>query len=65
LTALFRLILAIPLMIWLYVYAIVAYCAVAIAWFAIVITGKLPCGLFDLSCSRTPTPRGRTPICSC
>jgi hypothetical protein len=47
LTALFRLILAIPLMIWLYVYAIVAYCAVAIAWFAIVITGRYPAGLYN------------------
>jgi uncharacterized membrane protein len=39
LTAFFRLILAIPLAIWLYLYAIVAYVAIVIAWFAIVITG--------------------------
>jgi hypothetical protein len=47
LTAFFRLILAIPLMIWLYVYAIVAYIAIVIAWFAIVITGRYPQGLYD------------------
>jgi hypothetical protein len=47
LTAFFRLILAIPLAIWLYVYAIVAAIAVVIAWFAIVITGRYPQGLYD------------------
>jgi hypothetical protein len=47
LTAFFRLILAIPLMIWLYLYAIVAYVAIVIAWFAIVITGRYPQGLYD------------------
>jgi hypothetical protein len=47
LTAFFRLILAIPLMIWLYVYAIVAYIVIVIAWFAIVITGRYPQGLYD------------------
>jgi hypothetical protein len=46
LTAFFRLILAIPLMIWLYLYAIVAYVAIVIAWFAIVITGRYPQGLY-------------------
>src|SRR5271166_2167134 len=45
LTSFFRLILAIPLLIWLYVYGIVA--AIAIAWFAIVITGGYPQGLYD------------------
>ena len=35
LTAFFRLILAIPLFIWLYLYAIAAYILVVIAWFAI------------------------------
>ena len=33
LTAFFRLILAIPLFIWLYIYAIVAVVAILIAWF--------------------------------
>jgi Domain of unknown function (DUF4389) len=47
LTTFFRLILAIPLAIWLYVYAIVADIAVVIAWFAIVITGRYPQGLYD------------------
>jgi Domain of unknown function (DUF4389) len=47
LTTFFRLILAIPLAIWLYVYAIVAYIAIVIAWFAIVITGRYPRGLYD------------------
>jgi len=47
LTAFFRLILAIPLAIWLYLYAIVALVAIVIAWFAIVITGGYPRGLYD------------------
>ena len=47
LTTFFRLILAIPLVIWLYVYAIVAYIVIVIAWFAIVITGRYPRGLYD------------------
>src|SRR3979411_3039978 len=42
LTAFFRLILAIPLLIWWYVFAIVALIAIVIAWFAIVITARLP-----------------------
>ena len=47
LTAFFRLLLAIPLFIWLYVYAIVAGIAVVIAWFAIVFTARYPAGLYD------------------
>ena len=47
LTAFFRLILVIPLVIWLYVYGIVAELAIVIAWFAIVITGRYPRGLYD------------------
>ncbi len=47
LTAFFRLLLAIPLAIWLYLYAIVAWIAIVIAWFAIVITGRYPQGLYD------------------
>ena len=47
LTAFFRLLLAIPLAIWLYLYALVAYVAIVIAWFAIVITGSYPQGLYD------------------
>jgi uncharacterized membrane protein len=47
LTAFFRLLLAIPVAIWLYLYAIVASIAIVIAWFAIVITGHYPKGLYD------------------
>ncbi len=47
LTTFFRLILAIPLFVVGYFYAIIAYVAIVIAWFAIVITGRYPTGLFD------------------
>src|SRR5580698_7163451 len=47
LTAFFRLILAIPVAIWLYVYGIVACIAIVIAWFAILITARYPRALFD------------------
>lgn len=47
LTAFFRLILAIPLFIYLYVFGIVAAIGAIIAWFAIVITGRYPRGLYD------------------
>ena len=47
LTTFFRLILMIPLWIWLYFYGLVAGFAVLIAWFAIVITGQYPRGLYD------------------
>jgi hypothetical protein len=47
LTAFFRLILAIPLALWFYLYALVASIAVVIAWFAIVITARYPKGLYD------------------
>jgi hypothetical protein len=47
LTAFFRLILAIPLAIWLYLCGIVAAIAVVIAWFAIVLTGHYPKALYD------------------
>jgi hypothetical protein len=47
LTTFFRLILAIPLAIVLYVYGIVALIGVLFAWFAIVITGRYPRGLYD------------------
>jgi hypothetical protein len=46
LTAFFRLILAIPLAIWLYVYALVASIALVIAWLAIVLTAHYPKGLY-------------------
>ncbi len=47
LTAFFRLILAIPLFIYLYVFGIVAAIGAIIAWFAVVITGRYPQGLYD------------------
>jgi hypothetical protein len=47
LTTFFRLILAIPLFIWLYFYGIAACIAIVIAWFAVVITGRFPQGLYD------------------
>jgi hypothetical protein len=47
LTAFFRLLLAIPIGIWLYLYAIIASIAVLIAWLVIVVTGRYPRGLYD------------------
>jgi Domain of unknown function (DUF4389) len=47
LTAFFRLILMIPVAIVLYVFAIVASIAIVIAWFAIVLTGHYPKGLYS------------------
>src|SRR4029077_7662620 len=46
LTTFFRLILMIPVVIVLYVFGIVASIAIVIAWFAIVITGHSPKGLY-------------------
>jgi hypothetical protein len=46
-TAFFRLILAIPILIWVYIYSIAASIAVIIAWFAVVITGHYPPALYD------------------
>jgi hypothetical protein len=47
LTSFFRLILAIPLAIWLYLYALAATVVVVIAWFAIVFTAGYPQGLYE------------------
>jgi Domain of unknown function (DUF4389) len=47
LTAFFRLILAIPLYIWLWLYGIVATIAIVAAWFAIVFTARYPRALYD------------------
>jgi hypothetical protein len=47
LSTFFRLILLIPLAIWLYIYAIAAGIVLVIAWFAIVFTGRYPRGLYD------------------
>jgi hypothetical protein len=47
LTAFFRLILLIPVAIVLYIFGIVASIAIVIAWFAIVISGRYPKGLYE------------------
>jgi hypothetical protein len=47
LSVFFRLILVIPLAIWLYLYGIFAGVAVIVAWFAIVITGRMPASLYE------------------
>lgn len=47
LTTFFRLILVIPVAIVLYVFGLIATILVVIAWFAIVITGRYPQGLYD------------------
>jgi len=46
LTTFFRFILAIPLFLFIWVYEIAALVAVIIAWFALVITGRYPDGLY-------------------
>jgi len=51
LTAFFRLILVIPVAIWLYIYGLVALIAVVLAWFAILVTGGYPEGLYDFVAS--------------
>lgn len=47
LTTFFRFILLIPIGIWIWLVGIVAYVATIVAWFAIVITGRFPEGLYD------------------
>ena len=47
LTVFFRLVLAIPLAIWVSLYGLAAAVAIVIAWFAIVITGRYPLGLYE------------------
>jgi hypothetical protein len=47
LTTFFRLLLIIPLAVVLYFYALIAAVAILIAWFAIVITGRYPEGLYN------------------
>lgn len=46
-TVFFRLILAIPILFWVWLYSIAATVAIVIAWFALVITGRYPDGLYD------------------
>jgi hypothetical protein len=55
LTAFFRLILVIPLAIWLYLYGIVACVAIVLAWLAIVITGHYPKALYEFVAGFTRT----------
>jgi hypothetical protein len=47
LTVFFRLIMAIPIAIWVALYALAAAVAVVIAWFALLFTGRYPRGLYD------------------
>ena len=47
LTTFFRLILAIPVAIVLYLYGIITLFAVVIAWFAIVFTARMPAAIYD------------------
>ncbi len=47
LTAFFRLILVIPVAIWLYIYGLFAGVAIVIAWFAVVINARMPRALYD------------------
>ena len=47
LTVFFRLILAIPHIIWVYFYGILAFILVVVAWLVIVITGRYPQALYD------------------
>jgi Domain of unknown function (DUF4389) len=49
LTTFFRILLAIPLFIWLALWGILTYITVVIAWFAIVITGHYPTGLYNFN----------------
>jgi Domain of unknown function (DUF4389) len=53
LTTFFRPILAIPLLIVLYVYAIIAMIVIVIAWFAILLTASYPAPLYDFVASFT------------
>ena len=46
-TVFFRLLLAIPWLLWTYLYGIAAMVAVVIAWFAIMFTGRYPEGLYN------------------
>lgn len=47
LSAFFRAILAIPAAIVLYIFGLIAFIAIVIAWFAIVITGRYPRGVYE------------------
>jgi hypothetical protein len=47
LTVFFRLLLAIPQVIWISIWSIVAYLAIVIAWFAALILGRVPDGLHE------------------
>jgi hypothetical protein len=47
LTVFFRLLIAIPHLVWLYLWGIVVTIAVVVAWFAALFTGRVPDGLHD------------------
>jgi Domain of unknown function (DUF4389) len=46
LTSFFRSLMAIPILIWVAIYGIAAFCVWIAAWFAIVFTGKFPPGMY-------------------
>jgi hypothetical protein len=47
LTVFFRFLLAVPQLIWIALWGIVVYIAVLVAWFAALVTGRVPDGLHD------------------
>jgi len=59
LTTFFRFILLIPILLWLWLYELVAAIVILIAWFAIVISGRYPEPLYDFVAGFTRT-LGRT-----
>ncbi|MHB8642416.1 MAG: DUF4389 domain-containing protein [Gaiellaceae bacterium] len=50
-TVFFRLLLAIPHLIWLALWGIIAYCAVFVAWLIAIFAGRVPDGLHDFLAS--------------
>lgn len=50
LTAFFRLLLAIPWLLWAYVYGLAALIGAVIAWFALMFTGRYPQSLYEFIC---------------
>lgn len=50
LTTFFRLLVALPWLLWIYLYGIAAMIAVVIAWFALMFTKRYPAGLYSFIC---------------
>jgi hypothetical protein len=51
LTVFFRLLLAVPLFVWLWLWSILSIFALIAAWFAALVTGRVPAGLHDFLAS--------------